>query len=174
MEEAHKEKVDVEKIAAYLPEVDAGGGTVHNSITREDSAEPESNDEEIIMDLNEFLAQNPEAKKQFDGAIEAAKKEGAETVQAEVDAVLPFLTSDYPDKVKAQIPKVLSGDVSSEMFKMAVSMLDLKNESDSSDDAADETTEQGSTPAESKAENETEQDYQARLAKMKARLGKED
>jgi ATP-dependent protease ClpP protease subunit len=173
MEEAHKEKVEVEKIAAYLPDVDPGGVDVHNSLTREDSANQDESNEEVNMDLKTFLAENSEARKEYDSAIEAARKEGADSKQTEVDAVLPFLTSDYPDKVKAQIPKVLSGEVSAEMFKMAVSMLDLKNEDDNSTEADKETKEQGSTPAESKKENETEEAYQARLQKMKARLGKE-
>lgn len=135
---------------------------------RDESAlNQESIIEETNMDLKEFLAQNPDAKKEHDALIEAAEKKGADSVQARIEAVTPFMGSVYPDKVKNQIPKVLTGAVPVETFKMAIEMLDIGNESESSNEAANETEEQGSTPAESKKENETESNYQARLKRLK-------
>lgn len=167
MEASDKEKgIDIDQVAAYLkPEVDAGGVEVHDSEERRESANNKPKEEET-MNWEEFF-NDPKNKDRLEALLTEAKEKGAASVKASIEAVKPFITADYPDAVKAQAIKVLDGEVSAEMFQMAVAMFDLKNEGEASNDASQETTEQGKTPAHAEKENEVENNYQARFKRLK-------
>jgi ATP-dependent Clp endopeptidase proteolytic subunit ClpP len=167
LESMEKEKFEPEKIAAYLPDVNAGGVDVHNSKEREDSAKNQESENEVSMDLKQFLAENLEAKKEYDSAIKAAKNEGAESVQARIEAVKPFMESADYKEVHEECIQAIIGTEEVSTVKAMVKAIDKVKSLHESDQAADETKEQGKVPAESGKEDETENNYQARLKKFK-------
>lgn len=111
--------LDVEKMAAFL-----NVGPIQKQLNL-----PQ---EEKTMDLKEFLEQNPEAKADFDGQLQAAEVKGAESVRvsmkAAMDVGLPIISSDqYPDKAKAEVSAMIqAGDA--EKIQTIVSVHDMLTE----------------------------------------------
>lgn len=96
-----KEKPEnVDKIAAFLPKEDnkQAPEPVQNSATQRSSAKIENPNEEKIMDLTQFLTENPAAKVEYDqrltDARKEAKAEGAEEVQNNIKRIHPLISAE--------------------------------------------------------------------------------
>ena len=105
--------------------------------------EPQGKGEEK-MALNDYLAKNPDDKKEFDAAILAAKtsaSEGAKSANAKVVArVKGVIASDkYNKQVRAYAVEVLAGEKSVDGFDAFVAMVDMQAEEKASKDAETET-----------------------------------
>jgi len=154
------------KIAAILKPAAKEQSPGTESPAKRASAESKNPKEEKVMDLTQFLAENPEAKKEHDTLVIAAEKKGADSVQARVDRVSPFLNGPY----KEQAAKVLSGEASAEMFEMAASMMDAGVEAKKADDADGE--QEKDTPAGKQEKStdgilRTDEDEAAAIAKLR-------
>ena len=136
------------------------------------------------MTLDEFLAQNADAKGELDARIQAAVKKSEEKASAElkekleakdkehkelIDSSSKFLTGSYPDSVKELALGVAKGEKSTESLNAVVTVLDATNESKRSEDASEETEELGETPSEKLSkEQEGEVAYKNRLENLKS------
>ena len=137
------------------------------------------------MTLEEFLAENPQAAAEFAKRISAAEKLGADSVQARIDKVKPFMgTSEdraaYPAPIQALIPDALSSDIGVAALKGAVAVYDSIKADESVKKAQAESAADGETPpqtpASAKREDgmiETEADYQADIKASRAAEGLE-
>jgi len=100
------------------------------------------------MKLSEYLAQNPEAKVDFNNLIADARKEGAEEKMTELRAlsaeVKPIISSDnYKKRIKTAGFEVLTGERTKQSFLDMVAVVDEDIEANKSDkikgDQADAT-----------------------------------
>ena len=173
---------DLGKIAAMLktqPQTQQATEPVTKLRTPEPrkSATNQQSKEVKNMDLTKFLAENLEAKKEFDTLLKAEFEKGADSIEARIDKVSPFLTAEYPEQIKAQGMKAIKGDISTDTFDAIVAMHDMQNEGKNSQAAADETGEQGSTQSQDHeaisegGEIKTEADRQAMVARLKKSQG---
>jgi ATP-dependent protease ClpP protease subunit len=170
MVEKLKEKPeDDKKLAACLPKEEPKGADT--STQRDSALKPESKQEET-MDLNQFLAENEEAKKEHDALIEAAQKKGAETVQGRIEAVKPFLESEDYKEVHEECIQAIVGDEEVSTVKAMVKAIDKVKALHESTEAKKETDELGDTKpgASQKSEDgkiRNEEDEAAAIAELK-------
>lgn len=141
--ERAKAQEDMEQAVAFVPQPKqpAAAGTTQ---------------EVQQMDLQKLLADNPDAKAEFDKLLADAKAEGMKAgtaeVQARIEKVTPILKSDkYPASVTTVALNVLSGEATTDTLTATVAAVDAVMESNNSDGAADETNDHGDTPAEQAA-----------------------
>jgi len=172
----------ITKVAALLPEAGPGAhqaGTLKPAATGANKNKPE-----VKMNLDELLATDEDAKKEYQARLEAAKTEAAEPdvsdkatdtkpdeKQNDMTRVLNVIESDtYPKAVRDVAIKVLKNEVTIETFESALVMYDMLKESKKSDEAADEQP--ADTPAGKGVELstdgkvETEADEKALIAKL--------
>lgn len=132
------------------------------------------------MTLQEFLADNPSARIEFDKAISDAQVEGAkkkkEEMQVHLDKVSVFVAMDkYPSQIKNLIAEVLQGKEDFAALKGAVTMFDASEEKRKSDLAIVEAaklndTKPGAGGSGNVSEDGTisnEDEYQAGIKRMK-------
>jgi len=173
---------DYDKIAALLPE--AGPGAHQTGTLKPAATGANKNKPEVKMNLDELLATDEDAKKEYQARLEAAKTEAAEPdvsdkatdtkpgeKQNDMTRVLNVIESDtYPKAVRDVAIKVLKNEVTIETFESALVMYDMLKESKKSDEAADEQP--ADTPAGKGVELstdgkvETEADEKALIAKL--------
>ena len=106
------------------------------------------------MKLSDLLAANPEARAEYESAIQTADKAGAQRVQARIDAAKPFLavamtkdgyTAAEADKIRAFASGVVTGEHTIETVKAVAAMVDLNVEARKLEAAKVETAAQGET-----------------------------
>ena len=127
------------------------------------------------MDLSQFLKENPDAAAEYDNALIASKKDGAESVRAIITAVAPFIESDaYPVSVKTLALKTIKGEVDAIALTTHVALIDAETEREASKGGKGETDEQPETPpgAQTDHENkkgkvETVEDYGASVNNLR-------
>lgn len=151
--------------------------------TIENKINEESSEDEMEMTLDEFLAKNADAKKEFDkkmaNAASEAVKSALEKADAEnkrlVAATKKYFSSDYPEKIKEMASKTISGEMSEDALKAAVEYHDSTKQESESSAAQKETKAIGDTKPEG-AENadklasgiiEDDETYKASIARMK-------
>jgi len=172
----------ITKVAVLLPAASPGAqqtGTLKPAATGANKNKPE-----VKMNLDELLATDEDAKKEYQARLEAAKTEAAEPdvsdkatdtkpdeKQNDMTRVLNVIESDtYPKAVRDVAIKVLKNEVTIETFESALVMYDMLKESKKSDEAADEQP--ADTPAgkgvelSANGQIETEADEKALIAKM--------
>lgn len=169
---------DLGKIAALLKtENTQETEPVAKNRPQRKSATNQQSKEEKNMDLTKFLAENPEARKEFDALLKAEYKKGTDSIEARINKVSPILTAAYPEAIKAQGLKAIKGDISTDTFDAIVAMHDMQNEGKNSDAAAEETDKQGSTQSQDHpaitegGEIKNETDRRAAVERMKAKGG---
>lgn len=107
----------------------------------------------VTMTLEEFLAQNPAAKVEFErDKAEAQAKELADAKikakrDADIDSASKFLGTEYGQRIQTMAAGVIKGEVSMESLSMAVSMHDETSEKIKSLEAKVESLENGPTPS---------------------------
>ena len=140
---------DYDQIAALLPDAEPD-----KPATQKPAATgANQNKNEVKMNLDELLATDEAAKKEYQARLDAAKAEAAKPdVEPEPEKdngmtkIVGILESkEYPDKVKAVALKVLKGEMTQETFDAALAMYDMSAESANSAAAAEEQPED--TPA---------------------------
>jgi ATP-dependent protease ClpP protease subunit len=161
---------DEQKIAACLPK-EKEQNRADNSTQRDSALKPESKQEET-MDLKQFLAENEDAKKEHDALIVAARKEGADTVQARIEAVKPFLQSEDYKEVHEECIQAIVGDEEVSTVKAMVKAIDKVKALHESDEAKNETDKQKETHSEKSEKSEdgiirNEEDEAAAIAELK-------
>jgi ClpP class serine protease len=134
------------------------------------------------MNLQEFLASNPDAmskyselmKAEYDKGIEAGKAE----VQKKVDAACKYLGKDEYKGIDKLVTKVLTGESEISALEGAVTAFDMMKEQGKSDQAITDTDDIGDVATENnhdlkisdKGEVKNENDYQAAIARSKKAL----
>ena len=135
---------DFEKAAAYLEGINQHLSGV-KQIAKPDKVDNKSNPPEnkqtnqtgVKMNLAQFLAQNPEAKTQYDIDLKAQNEAGQAKQKATFEAVAPYLASDsaYGGPVRDLALKALSGEMSSESVLSTVAVIDILNVQNNSKNA---------------------------------------
>lgn len=102
------------------------------------------------MELQEFLAKNPEAKAEFDNKLGAAKATGADGANSAVAKVVESATkvlnsTVYPESIKAHALSAISGEGTVETMNAAVAAYDAVMEAQSSTVAQNGTHLDGET-----------------------------
>lgn len=132
-----------------------------------------------MVTLQKLLAENPEAKAEFDKAIadatEAGKSAAEAAAKASIDKISPFLTSkDYPPVIGETALKVLKGEESMVTLTASVAAVDAVKQQAATAAAAAETAAAADTPGQHQddvrepgATVENEGDLQAEIARMK-------
>jgi ATP-dependent protease ClpP protease subunit len=143
--------------------------------------------EESKMTLQEFIAQNPSAKIEYDKALEdkynAGKDVGKKEVQDKVNAIAPFLKSDSPYKsgIKDLAVDVLEGKRSEDALHAAIALFDKDAEARKSLEAQNESQNQGDIQNQQDNNQPTTQDgvikndadFAAEIKRSKEMLGQE-
>lgn len=111
------------------------------------AGKPEQEDQQM-KNLEQLLADNPQAKAEFDKAIadasDAARAEGEKSVRATIDRVVPIMTSGkYPKVITDTAVNVLKGEENIGTLTAAVAAVDAVTEQNAQNSAADES---GNTP----------------------------
>jgi ClpP class serine protease len=132
--------------------------------------------EEIKMDLQQFLAENPAAAREYQAKLDEAKTQGKDEAnaahEARVKAASPILQSgEYHDKVKNLAADVILGKATAESLLTVVASVDAIREERNSGDAAasseavggSSTNGTGTTPVPEDGVINDEADYQALL-----------
>lgn len=141
---------DLEKAAAYLK--DFNQQKVAKTDKVDNKSKPlknkQTNQTGDKMTLAEFLAQNPEAKAQYDADLKAQHEAGQAKQKATFETVAPYLASDsaYGKSVCDLALKALKGEVSSEAVLTTVTTIDAMKEQAKSKDAADDSDGNPDTP----------------------------
>lgn len=109
-------------------------------------------EENISMDLEKFLAQNPAAKAEYDARLKQQFEAGVahhdKEVKVRVEKAKSFLMNEnYSKKVRGVAAGVVCGDITVEGLNLAVMMSDEKVEKGKSDEASTETEDIGGTPS---------------------------
>ena len=126
--------------------------------------------------LAELLADNPEAKAEYDVALKAHGKEqfaagetaGKEEIQGTIKAVAPYLNSDdYPEVIGETALKVLNSEESIITLKASVAAVDAVKEKDNTDNASDETDADGETNGQGGQMTDAEKAEESFQARMK-------
>ena len=159
---------DFQKIAAILP----GVGPVKNGVKEADknntssanSAKPQKKQEEPIMNWEEFI-KVPENRDKFEALLGDAKKQGADSVQARIDAVIPYMGNENYAGIDGLCKEVLEGKTDPSAVKAAITAYDMMTEKAKADAAKAESEELGDTPADQGgAKPELDKDGRARSA----------
>jgi hypothetical protein len=121
-------------------------------------------DREDIMNLSEFLKENPAAKSEMDALISQARSEGEQAAREShantVAKLKPFMDGDYPERVKTACADAVVGTRSVESVLDLVAIFDeIKAQKEGADSDA-EQDEIPDTPA-SGPEVKTKSDYDA-------------
>ena len=107
--------------------------------------------------LKEMLSQNPALKDQFDSAISDAEKRGAEKAKDDyakrAEAAGPFLNHEN-DTVRGMAAKVVAGETSVDMLRLAAANYDQIQEQFKAEAAKKETDDAGATPAQTKTDGD--------------------
>lgn len=118
---------------------------------------PDSGGMEGTMNLDEFLAQNPDAKAAHKAMLTAARAEGValgeSNVQARIDAVVPYLGKEEYKGMEKLCSKVLSGETATAALEGAVTAFDMISAQKGSYAAQEETEATAETNCEQHAVN---------------------
>jgi len=143
---------DIKKIAAHF--TGFGNKTQDsepaNSANQRQVAKNQKFEEEVknmsekILTLDEFLAENPIAKNEYDSRMMNAKTEakalGIANIRADIAKVAPILNSaSYDNAIKETAVDALNGQIDIGTFLAMVKVEDRRAEAKKSKDAADET-----------------------------------
>lgn len=158
--------ISVGMIDGLMPGVDAPGNgpkQTAKAIATVPTSEPKpviqpapqgQGDRPMPQKLSELLATNPEAKAEYDSAIQAAEKAGALRIQSRIDAAKPFLalqatkegyTQAEVDKIRAFAMDAALGTKTVDSVQAFVGMVDINVESRKTTQAQTETQAQGET-----------------------------
>lgn len=179
LKDIEKRKVENNnKVAAMLKpknEVEPNGAKPEPKQEPDNSAQAHNNETEVNMTLDEFLAQNPEAKAQYDERLKNAKTEGA----AEINRIVARSSVVFESEVYAKNPKLvnlavkaLKGEVSADAVDIALSVIDIETESNNSAAADTETPDEtpaGETQALNPDKPKNVEDMQEMIAGMKGK-----
>lgn len=143
---------DLEKAAAYLQGITQHASSVKPAVKAErpnPKTTPQTNQTGDKMTLEEFLAQNPEAKAKYDAEMKAQYDAGEAKQKATLEVVAPYLKSDsaYGAAVRDLALKAVSGEVTKDSVLSTVATLDAIKEQQASGDAADDSDANKDTPA---------------------------
>jgi len=134
------------------------------------------------MNLQQLLAANPEAKAEFDTAINSAtaagQKAGSDAMASTIKQVSPFLTStEYPEIIKTTALAVLTGEGQMSTLTAAVAAVDAVKQMNATAAATAATTATGestgqqvtnpATPAAKSDLTSTDADLESAVAAMK-------
>ena len=129
---------------------------------------------EETMELNEFLAQNPDAKAKYDADIKSAEERGAkaekESNTARIKKVVSYIDNENYPGATVHAKKVLSGEMSIDAFEGSIVAFDMMKESQKSKAAKEETEATGDTPPQIETpkdvtENKTAEDDMKKAAR---------
>jgi len=130
--------------------------------------------EEVQMALKELLDANPAAKAEYDQALNAARTEGKQELQAVINSVAPIMAStEYPPIIGQTALKVLKGEASQVELTSSVAAVDAVKQMNAQTAAQTATEQQGATPAQQQAQYDpaqpvaSEDDLQAAIALAK-------
>ena len=135
--------------------------------------------EDISMDLEKFLAENPAEKLKYDAALEGAKTSGlteGNKAEKRIKAAMPYIKADsgYPEPIRNLAAQVIEGTVSDDALLGAITVFDAMNETEKSKKAQTETVKQGETQSqETQAKVKTE-NTSAKTADEITALAKKD
>lgn len=135
-------------------------------------------EEQQMVTLKKLLADNPDAKAEFDQAIAdataAGEQAGVDKAKATINKVAPYLASkDYPPLIGTTALAVLKGESDMTTLMSAVTAVDAVKEQNALDAAAGETNSAGETNGQQQEQSEpgalvsTEAELQADLARVK-------
>jgi len=156
---------------------------IDQNAARQNTNEPVANEDqpgdlETENTENEAMAENQDPVIDFGEQLTAVTKERDE-LKARIDAVTPFLSSDYPAKIKELAVRVLGGESKPETLEGAIVAFDAMREESNSQAAVEETNEVGETagtPAPAVSEDGTINsalDFDTAVKEMRMKLGKE-
>ena len=118
--------------------------------------------------LNDFLANNSDAKAEYDEAIAEATKQGQETINARIESAKNFLANKNYPTLATMALDVITGKIDSVALTASVSAIDALNQNANSDEAKAETDKLPETKGEKKdGEPTAEESYQAKKERMK-------
>ncbi len=179
MAQSEKANKDLEKAAALLTKMEIETPKLSqkelDDIVDDIINEPKTQikTEVKIMNLQELLSQNPEAKVEFEKQIQEAKDIGEKNVQDRINAVMPFLDNENYSGMKNLTAEVLSGKTELVALKSAAATIDQFREDNKSKAAKKDTDANPDTdplnnnlPKEN-GEVESEEDFQAAIARKK-------
>ena len=143
---------DLEKAAAYLkgfnhsPEAKQGSQDFDNH--KKNPQHNSNNKKEDKMTLDEFLAQNPEAKAKYDSDLKAEYHAGEAKQKETLTSVSAYLKpeSAYGAPLAELALKVASGEEPKSSLTAAVAVLDIQKEQAKSKDAKDDSDASPDTP----------------------------
>lgn len=169
LKELENSKEDLQKAAALLqPKNDLTSATPE--INNNKKQKEETNN---MKTLDELLAENSGAKKEYEGRIAEATEKGSKEIKNRIENAKNFLANkEYPTLGSLAVD-VITGKVDSSALTASVAAIDAVKEKANSENANKETNENGDTPAEApKGTNksgvcETEEDFQAELERFK-------
>lgn len=171
MEKSEKAKKDLERAVALLPK----NNITDTKLTKKELSEIEthidsgdiSKAQEIMLSnieklekqeikqevnmpkLKELLAENPDAKKEYDEDIQKAKSEGIEAgkteMQNKINKVVNYIGNENYPGIDAHAKKVLSGESSLDSLEGAVTAYDMLKGKKESEAAKQDTDEIGDT-----------------------------
>ncbi len=184
MQKSEKAKKDIERAVALLPKTAIETPQIKLSIegaeklaklidTIDDEQKTKPNTEVKRMTLQELLAQNPEAKLEFENLIITAKGDGEKKVQDRIDAVVPFLNNDAYKGIETLVSEVLSNKSDISALKAAIASFDMMKQQNKSSAAQEDTDDNPDTPPlkgklpKENGEVESEEDFQAEIARKK-------
>lgn len=134
---------------------------------------------EKVQGLDDFLAQNPAAKADFDARITKAATDAVkgerEAQAAKIARIEPYLGSkDYPPTIMELGGKVLKGEADMSAFDAAVAAVDAVKETQASKEAGKETKEQGESAGSGKKLGGSEEGIIASEEDIMAEVGRKE
>jgi ATP-dependent protease ClpP protease subunit len=191
-------KIDINKVAAMIKSEPDPRKAIEeiremnneNNLELEQSTETpaqrENNKTEVTtMNLEQFLAENPAAKIEFDKHLDdkfkAGEIAGQDVMQKRMKAAAVFLAPDteYPATVKSIAIDVLNGEKTVDSLQTTAAAFDALREASNSDSAADESADIGDTTGEQTPKVtedgviNNEEDFASEVARSKKNLGME-
>lgn len=135
---------------------------------------------EVNMTLDEFLAQNPEAKVLYDERLKVAKEtaraEGVQSVRADVAKLAPYMQSDeYDAAIKETAIDALNGEIEISAFLTTVKIEDRRKEKAKADATKSEKvpdTPTGELPTSNPEKPKNADDMKEMVAAMKNKKSK--
>jgi len=184
-------QIDVQKIAAMIkPENNSSHsgsreGEQNNNNAQTPAQRENNNTEVSIMNLAQFLTENPAAKIELDTMLtnqfDAGATSATEIMQTKMNAAAVYLApdADYPATVKAIAIDVLKGNKTAESLQTTASAFDALKEAQKSDLAVGETKKVGATPGDQTpvvtqdGVIKNDADFNAEIARTKSVVGME-
>ncbi len=131
-------------------DISAQHGEIEESDTAIEQAAENPNEGVKTMDLEQFLAENPAARIEFDKAIVTARAEACKELHASLGPVAKIVAgTEYADSIRAMGAQVFEGKQKLEIFEAVIAIEDAKAEKENSTAAVVASTAIPATPADS-------------------------